>query len=101
MPSIWFAKEGKVQAGDPIAQKPVDWCVKNLGLQPGNWIADLGQTNLTIGEKTPLGTFADYRFVVVEIDNDDVRAGAKGWNTGFYLLEMNPRDARRVIDTVP
>jgi len=101
MASIWFVKEGEIQKGYPIAQKPVGWCVKNLGLPSDNWIAGLGQTSLTIGQKTILGVYGDYPFVVVEIDDDDVRAGAQSWKTGFYLLEINPRDARRVIDTIP
>jgi hypothetical protein len=98
MASIWFVKEGEPQSGDSIAQKPIDWCVKNLGLKPDNWIAGLEERNLTIGQKTATGAVADYRFVIVKID--DV-AGAKGWKPGFYLLDVEPRNARRVIDTVP
>ena len=59
------------------------------------------QTHLVIGKKSPLGALGEYRFVVVEIDDDDVDAGVKGWKMGYYLLEIGPRDARRIINTVP
>ena len=101
MATVWFVKEGGIQVGPSIARKPVDWCVKNLGLQPSNWIAGSRQEDLTIGQKTTLGAYADYRFVIVEIDDDDVSAGATGWKLGYYLLEMGVPDARRIIDTVP
>ena len=101
MATIWFVKEGEIQVGPPIAQRSVDWCVENLGLQASNWITGPKRTHLVIGQKMPLGALGEYRFVVVEIDADDVDAGVKGWKMGYYLLEIAPRDARRIINTVP
>ena len=101
MATIWFCREGEIQVGPPIAQRSIDWCVKNLGLQASNWMAGPKQTHLVIGQKSPLGALGEYRFVVVEIDDDDVDAGVKGWKMGYYLLEIEPRDARRIINTIP
>jgi hypothetical protein len=58
-------------------------------------------THLVIGQKSPLGALGEYRFVVVEIDDDDVDAGVKGWKMGYYLLAIQPLDARRIINTIP
>jgi len=53
MATIWFLKEGEAQLAFPIAQKPLDWCVKTIGLRPDNWRADLRSKNLTIAENSP------------------------------------------------
>jgi len=50
MATVWFLKEGDVQLAFPIARKPLEWCVKNIGLRPDNWRADLARKNLTIAK---------------------------------------------------
>ena len=89
MATVWFAKEGEIQVGFPIAEKPVAWCVENLGLRPESWIASLKQYNLTIGQKTKLGEFKEPRFVVVELEEEDLHGADKAWKLGFYLLAMS------------
>ena len=37
MATIWFLKDGEAQLAFPIARKPLEWCVKNIGLRPDNW----------------------------------------------------------------
>jgi len=63
MATIRFLQEGEIQKGPPIATKPLDRCVINLGLRPDNWIA---KKNLTVGEKseTGRGPYRGFRFGV-------------------------------------
>ena len=93
MATIWFLQEGKIQKGPPIAIKPLDWCVINLGLRPDNWIAE---KNLAVGEKsaTGRGPYRGFRFVLVEVSQDDLRTG---WKTGFHLLDTDATEVRKVL----
>ncbi len=97
--TIWFVKEGEIQVGSPIAEKPLDWCVETLGLRQDNWIAPLERKNLTIGEKKVLGEYGPFRFVVIEITEDDLRAiSDKAWQPGFYLLDMDVVEVKRILE---
>ena len=91
MATIWFLQEGEIQKGPPIATKPLDWCVINLGLRPDSWIA---KKNLTVGEKseTGRGPYRGFRFVLVEVNQDDLRIG---WKTGFHLLDRDATEVRK------
>ncbi len=101
MATIWFLKEGEAQVGPPTAEKPLDWCVKHLGLRPDNWLTDLATKNLTVGEKSKagLGPYRGFRFVIVEVDQDDLSASSsKDWKTGFHLIDMDATEARKVLE---
>lgn len=101
MATIWFLKEGEIQVGPPKGEKPLDWCVENLGLQPDNWITDLATKNLTIGEKSKagLGPYRGFRFVIIQVDDDDLSTvSAKNWKPGFHLLEMDATEARKILE---
>ena len=101
MATIWFLKEGKIQTGPSAAEKPTQWCEKSLGLRPDNWIADLATHNLTIGEKSKTGSepYRGYRFVVVEVKDEDLKnLTGNGWKAGFHLLEKNATEVRDILD---
>jgi len=93
MATIWFLQEGEIQKGPSIATKPLDWCVINLGLRPDNWIA---KKNLAVGEKseTGRGPHRGFRFVLVEVNQDDLRTG---WKTGYHLLDTDATEVRKVL----
>jgi hypothetical protein len=102
MATIWFLKEGEIQSGPPIEEKSLDWCIKNLGLRSDNWLTDLPTKNLTVGEKskTGLGPYRGFRFVLVEVDQDDLGTSSitEEWKTGFRLLNMDATEARIVLE---
>src|ERR1044071_7001808 len=98
MATIWFVNEAEVQHGPSAADKPLDWCVSELGLRPENWVTDLATTNLTLGEKTnPEPCHRGSRFVLVQIGDEDL-AGSDGWKTGFHLLDMEAATARNLLE---
>jgi hypothetical protein len=98
MATIWFLKEGEIQTGPAEAEKPLDWCIKNLGLRQDNWWADLTTTSIVIGEKAKggLGPFRGFRYVLVEVNQDNIGKGSD-WPPGFYLLDTNATDARKIL----
>jgi len=101
MATIWFLKEGETQVGAAAGEKPLDWCIKHLGLRQDNWIADLATIDLTIGKKSKagLGPYRGFRFVIVEVDQDDLSASSsKNWKTGFHLIDMDATEARKVLE---
>ena len=102
MVTSWFLKGGEVQLACRIARKPLEWCVKNIGLRPDNWRADLARKNLTIAKNstTGFGTDRTFGYVVVEIDKDDLATSrmSEEWKTGFHLLDSDEIEARRVLE---
>jgi len=98
MAIIWFLKEGEIQVGPPKAEKPLEWCVQNLDLQPENWLAPLEQKNITIGQKTKLGEYRSFRFVLIEVNDNDLRGADQTWKQGFHLLDMDAQTARPILE---
>jgi hypothetical protein len=47
MAKIYFMREGLTGRVDPVAEKPLGWCIEKLGLQMRDWWADL-ETKFTI-----------------------------------------------------
>jgi hypothetical protein len=98
MATIWFLKEGKAQLAFPISRKPLEWCVKNIGLRPDNWRADLATKNLTIVKNSATefgGTCRTFGYVIVEIDKDDLGSSrvSEEWKQGFHLLDSDEIEA--------
>jgi len=98
MATIWFLKEGEAQLAFPIARKPLEWCVNNIGLRPDNWRTDLATKNLTIAQNSRTGfgeTYPVFGYIIVEIDKDDLATSrlSKEWKQGFHLLESDEIEA--------
>jgi len=81
MAKIWFVKDGMTGQGDPVSEKPLAWCIRNLGLTSQDWKADL-DSGFTVGDKTDLSPYSNSRWVVIQVDEDE--AGSK-WKTGYYF----------------
>lgn len=99
MAIIWFVKQGQIQVGPSAAEKSLDWCVKNLGLSADDWIANLEQSNLIMGQNrnpglTPYGGF---RHVIVGVDDDD-HVDRNDWKKGFYLLKKDAVQVRKILE---
>src|SRR5262249_17041783 len=96
MAKIWQAEEGIPLGGAPVAEKPLDWCVEELGLRRLSRLAAPSET-LVIGADRH-GQFGDQRrFVVVGLDDEETHAhsnegwrsgyhSARGWRSGYYLV---------------
>ncbi|HEX9444131.1 MAG TPA: hypothetical protein VGA73_08415 [Candidatus Binatia bacterium] len=85
MATIWLAEEGTPLHGDPVAEKPLDWCVEELGLRR---LARLSRPtgNLTIGQERA-GAFGGPRnYVVVGLDEGEAAVhSSEDWKSGYYL----------------
>lgn len=86
MAKIWQAEEGKPLAGAPVAEKPLDWCVEELGLRRLSRLAPPSETLVIGGDRH--GQFGDQRrFVVVGLDDEETHAHSnEGWRSGYYLV---------------
>jgi len=54
MGNYLVSKRGQAQSAFPISRKPLEWCVKNIGLRPDNWRAVLRRKNLAIAKTAQL-----------------------------------------------
>jgi hypothetical protein len=86
MAKIWQAEEGQPLGGPPVAEKPLDWCVEQLGLRRAGRLANPAE-RVVIGASRQ-GLFGGpRRFVVVGLDDEETRAHSnEGWRSGYYLV---------------
>ena len=98
MAIVWFVKEGDVQVSFPIARKPLQWCIDNIGLRPDNWRSDLTSGNLTVSERDATANYQQFGYVVVEVDQEDLATSSMSnqWRQGFHLLDSNEIEAGKI-----
>ena len=101
MAKIWMHKSGEAQRGERADDRPLNFCIDELQLRQDDWIAPLDKKDpLIIGEKEdPTRTpFRGLRFVVVEINNDDLSCKSPDWRTGYYLLKsLDATQASKIL----
>jgi len=88
MAKIWLLQEGVPLQGNPLAEKPLSWCVDELGLRRGYRLATPRET-LIIGRPltSDLSPFGNRRYVVIELEDPETAAYAGDyWKTGYYLV---------------
>jgi hypothetical protein len=85
MAKICFMKEGLTGPADPVAEKPLTWCIEKLGLQTADWWADL-ETKFTIDKWLELSPYSRPRWVVIQLDETEAAGG--DWKTGYYFSPM-------------
>ena len=97
MAKIWFARRGPepTNSSDPHTELPLPDCVSKLGLRKAQRISPLEQTP-KFDVQAKMASFTGPHFVVVEID--DAEAKKHQWQSGFYLLDISPQDARKILD---
>ncbi|HKA33798.1 MAG TPA: hypothetical protein VKH64_11325 [Candidatus Binatia bacterium] len=92
MAKIWFVKEDTFpMRGHKQADRSVAWCVERLGLAPKQRAPSAG----VIGGADLSG--AGCSRVVVSIGREDDEPAAANWLRGFYLLTIDPDEARRAL----
>ena len=93
MAKIWFLKAGEVHEGKFAADKPLDFCFDVLGLRVRNWHSPLERNEpLIIGSKEDLNMY-----VVVEVTSKDLTPEQLDWQTGYYLLEIDITEVRKLL----
>lgn len=88
MAKIWLLQEGVPLQGNPLAEKPLPWCVTELGLRRGYRLATPRET-VIIGRTcaADLSPFGNRRYVVIELEDPETAAYAGDfWRNGYYLV---------------
>ncbi|HEY3303451.1 MAG TPA: hypothetical protein VGL70_07950 [Candidatus Binatia bacterium] len=88
MAKIWLLQEGVPLQGNALAEKPLSWCVNELGLRRGYRLATPRET-VIIGRTSAsdLSPFGNRRYVVIELEDSETTAYAgDSWRNGYYLL---------------
>jgi hypothetical protein len=77
-------KEGLTGRADPVAEKPLAWCIEKLGLQRADWWADL-ETKFTIDKWFELSPYSRPRWVIIQLDENE---SSGNWKTGYYFSPL-------------
>jgi hypothetical protein len=84
MAKICFMKEGLTGRADPVAERPLVWCIEKLGLQRADWWADL-ETKFTIDKWIELSPYSRPRWVIIQVD--EIEASGN-WKSGYYFSPL-------------
>jgi len=84
MAKICFMKEGLTGRADPVAEKPLVWCIEKLGLQRADWWADL-ETKFRIDKWLELSPYSSLRWVIIQLDEAEASGN---WKTGYYFSPL-------------
>jgi hypothetical protein len=93
MAKIWFLNAGEIHEGKFVADKPLDFCFHVLGLRVWKWHSPLERNEpLIIGTKEDTNNY-----LVVEVTSKDSTPGQLEWKTGYYVLDVDVTDARKLL----
>jgi hypothetical protein len=88
MAKIWLLQEGVPLQGNPLAEKPLPWCVDELGLRRGYRLPTPREA-LIIGRSfsPDLSPFGNRRYVIIELEDPETTAYTGDcWRNGYYLV---------------
>lgn len=92
MARVWLVYEGYPNTiGPPSAVLPLDDAIRLFDLRPQHLLADLSHPP-RFGDATRDFTWLGYRYVVIEVSQDEARGR---WKSGFYKSPASPADALR------
>ena len=77
-------REGLTGRVDPVAEKPLFWCIEKLGLQSADWWADL-ETKFTVDRWLELSGYSRMRWVIIQLDETEA---SSNWKTGYYFSPL-------------
>jgi len=83
---IWLVEPGE-PLREPVADKPLNFCFTVLGLRQRNFI---GATNTDPLREGP--------YAVVEITEGDQDPSHPGWEIGFYRLNTDATEVRKLLE---
>jgi hypothetical protein len=84
MAKICFMREGLTGRANPVAEKPLAWCIEELGLQTADWWADL-ETKFTIDKWIELSPYSQLRWVLIRLDETEASGN---WKIGYYFSPL-------------
>jgi hypothetical protein len=84
MAKICFMREGLTGRVDPVAEKPLAWCIEELGLRTADWWADL-ETKFIIDKWIELSPYSQLRWVLIRLDETEASGN---WKIGYYFSPL-------------
>jgi hypothetical protein len=84
MAKICFMREGLTGRADPVAEKPLTWCIEKLGLRRADWWAELG-TTFSIDKWLELSPYSRLRWVLIQLDETEASGN---WKSGYYFSPL-------------
>jgi hypothetical protein len=94
MPAIWLSKGDKQT--EELGNLSINECEKKLGMTKDEYVCDLANPpRFGNAVDQPASAVSGYRYVVVEISAPE--ATASGWKSGFYVVQVTPKDARKIM----
>ncbi len=91
MAKVWFVRERPdPTTGTPAYDISLQQCIDQLGLTKNDWLHDLDRTPRFQAPRSV--AVPEDRHVVCQVD--DPEASEWGWRTGYYLLEISPKEVR-------
>jgi hypothetical protein len=72
---------------------PLAACVAKIALKKRHWMSPL-HCAPRFGDQNEQGSHLDpYKHVVVKLSEEEAKAS--GWRAGYYLIDLNPKQAMR------
>lgn len=91
MAKVWPVFEVReATQGEPWAVLPFDDAIRVLELDPKDLISDLSRTPRFSDSSHDLSWAAGHRYIVVEVGEEEAKAG---WKPGYYRSPLDPADA--------
>jgi hypothetical protein len=81
---ICFMREGLTGRVNPVAEKPLAWCIEKVGLQTKDWWGHL-ETQFTIDKWLELSGYSRPRWVLLRLE--EIEASGE-WKSGYYFSPM-------------
>lgn len=96
MAKIWLVKSGE-SGGKLATEKPLGFCCATLGLRLEDWVGPRAQT---IGSKEDphKAPSLGLRYTMVEVTQDDVTPDQSEWQPGYYLLDKDATEVRKLLE---
>ena len=92
MVKVWFVREGSDPTqGEPQYDLPLEQCSDQLGLEKKHWLHGLDRTPRFQAPRSVAEP--EYRHVVCQVDEPE--ASEWRWRTGYYLLDISPKEVAR------
>jgi hypothetical protein len=89
---VLFMREGSQrQRGAAAYTIPLGACVEKIALKKRHWISPLHYTPRFGDESAQSSHLDPYKHVVVKLREEEAKAS--GWKTGYYLIDLNPKQA--------
>jgi hypothetical protein len=87
-------REGLTGRADPVAEKPLRWCIEKLRLQSADWWADL-ETTFTVDKWLELSPYSRLRWVLIQLDENEATGN---WEPGYYFSPLiKVEDVKRLL----